>query len=111
MINGNMVYLCDVREDDGHPVCHGLGVVRGIDTVTNQLYLITGMDRSCLKNVNGLVLCSIPVPSQVILHPGSDTKGEVPYVCQTGSNSILFRNVIDRPFRNERAMRNSGYRE
>lgn len=106
-INGNMVYLCyhdpeDVAEERLEYL--GLGLVRALDE--QKVYLVSGINRKHLGRVNCLALTSIPLPMQVLMSQNTAAlKGSstVPYICQADSQSIVFRNIIDRPFRTEAA--------
>lgn len=112
-VNGNLVYLCKVAAGDVAEQAplqfFGLGLVRAVDEHTGQIYLVTGMQKSSLKEVNCLALTHIPVPMPLLLAQSVSVAGagasSVPYVCQAGAQSVLFRNVIDRPFRTEGAAR------
>lgn len=110
-INGNMVYLCHQQQEpsvDGieFPEYLGVGLVRAVDEHDNKLYLVTGAKRESLKRVNCLALTSIPLPLQVLTSQsttGDADASVVGYISQAGAQSVLFRNVIDRPFRSETA--------
>lgn len=101
-----MVYLCSQKEGDTFPECLGVGLVRAVDEHVNKLYLVTGISRKRLKRVNCLALTSMPIPLQVITSQSTITNTDtsvVGYISQAGAQSVLFRNVIDRPFRTEAA--------
>lgn len=110
-INGNMVYLCHQREDNASPDSFlqylGLGLVRAVDEHVNKIYLVTGMNRKHLKRVNCVALTSMPLPLPVLTSQSTTSVTDasvVGYISQTaGAQSVLFRNVIDRPFRTEAA--------
>lgn len=107
-INGNMVYLCHASDDDTAFLQYlGMGLVRAVDEHDKKVYLVTGLDRRHLKNVNCLALTSIPLPLQVLTSQTttsvSSDRPVVGYICQAGPQSVLFRNVIDRPFRTDTA--------
>ncbi|KAI3820797.1 hypothetical protein L1987_08345 [Smallanthus sonchifolius] len=48
---------------EGLPCCVGLGIVRGVDTSTNTLYLITPVPTSILENVDLLLHGIIKIPA------------------------------------------------
>lgn len=106
-INGNMVYVCHLKEEaDSFPEYLGLGLVRAVDEHVNRVYLVTGMKKNNLQRANCLALTSMPLPVQVLTSQStvSDTDSSVVgYISQAGGQSVLFRNVIDRPFRTEAA--------
>lgn len=105
-INGNMVYLCRLLDADCTiPEFQGVALVRSVDKEAQKVYLVTGMPTRNLKNVNCLALTSIPLPFSLLTtqHAAVTGTATVPYICQAGSKSILFRNIIDRPFRTDSA--------
>lgn len=51
------------------PVCEwiGFGVVRGVDPVKKELYIVTSVDLPSLKRVNTLLKGKVTLPEQVLL--------------------------------------------
>lgn len=103
------MYLCHQQEDNTDAFLEylGLGLVRAVDEHVNKVYLVTGMNRKKLKKVNCLALTSIPLPLPVLTSQFTTSATDtsvVGYISHTASaQSVLFRNVIDRPFRTEAA--------
>lgn len=108
-INGNMVYLCNKPDNppfEDYLEYLGVGIVRAVDEEANQVNIVSGIRWKNLMRVNCLALTSIPLPIPVITSQSTVTDSSsavVGYLCQAGSQTALFRNIIDRPFRTEAA--------
>lgn len=106
-INGNIVYLCRKEADDTKNTrleYFGIGLVRAVDENTGKLYLVSGMNRNFLKKINCVALTSIPLVVPVLTSQSIvSANASVSYITQASSQSVLFRNVIDRPYRTEAA--------
>lgn len=58
--------------------CLGFGIVRGIDKVTDKLYILTPVPEETLQNVNLLVKGNITLPPSICMT--SCHQGLVPYI-------------------------------
>ncbi|KAL8159827.1 hypothetical protein V2J09_001364 [Rumex salicifolius] len=54
------------KEDNCLPICVGLGIIRGIDTYKNMMYVITPVLPSILENVDLLLLGFIQLPTGLL---------------------------------------------
>lgn len=80
--------------------CLGFGIVRGIDKVTDELYILTPVPEETLQNVNLLVKGNIALPPSICTT--SCHQGLVPYILLgvlQGTSSIPTRS-----FKNWRAI-------
>ncbi|XP_063440239.1 polynucleotide 5'-hydroxyl-kinase NOL9-like [Mytilus trossulus] len=112
-INGCLVALCNADLTEGErenedtpfffkntPVCQclGFGIVRGIDSVKKELYIITPLNQQDLQKVNGVIRGNVNLPSQVLFKQKCD--GPIPYVTNpiltTGSQILRQRNLKPR---------------
>lgn len=90
LLNANLVYLCsrdstEMLHSDIIYECFGVGLVRGIDKVNQQVYIllpnIDGLDSKMLQaKVNVLAICNIPLPSEILLKQGYGVNNKLPYV-------------------------------
>ncbi|CAG2210352.1 GRC3 [Mytilus edulis] len=112
-INGCLVALCNAdlteaeRENEDTPFffkntpvcqCLGFGIVRGIDSVEKELYIITPLNQQDLKKVNAVIRGNVNLPSQVLFK--QKCEGPIPYVTNpiltTGSQILRQRNLKPR---------------
>ncbi|XP_052067368.1 polynucleotide 5'-hydroxyl-kinase NOL9-like [Mytilus californianus] len=112
-INGCLVALCkaDITEAEREnkntpfffkntPVCQclGFGIVRGIDSVEKELYIITPLNQQDLQKVNAVIRGNVNLPSQVLFKQKCD--GPIPYITNpiltTGSQILRQRNLKPR---------------
>ncbi|VDI80780.1 polynucleotide 5'-hydroxyl-kinase GRC3/NOL9 [Mytilus galloprovincialis] len=112
-INGCLVALCNAdlteaeRENEDTPFffkttpvcqCLGFGIVRGIDSVEKELYIITPLNQQDLQKVNAVIRGNVNLPSQVLFKQKCD--GPILYVTNpiltTGSQILRQRNLKPR---------------
>lgn len=85
-MNGSLVALCKTDEDIC--LCLGFGIVRGIDTERDKLYMITPLSMDVLKGVNTLVKSgNVALPGSMYLDQGNNITGPVPYVSVTSGRT------------------------
>lgn len=85
-MNGSLVALCKTVEDIC--LCLGFGIVRGIDTESGKLYMITPLSTDVLKDVNTLVKSgNVALPESMHLDQGNYITGPVPYVSITSGRT------------------------
>ncbi|XP_015112095.1 polynucleotide 5'-hydroxyl-kinase NOL9 [Diachasma alloeum] len=96
VMNGNIVAMCGIDSQNenteprkvGYPkvmirappsVCHGFGILRGVDMTNEKLYINTPLSLSKLKHVNCLI-GALPVPSGLLQlsSPGLPYVGDNP---------------------------------
>lgn len=106
LLNASLVYLCYKDDSPDSPVlCHGIGnyanllivspcktnlkliqfsgIVRAVNKLTNDVYLVSSVGLQDLVNVNALAFSAIPLPSAVLLNQHSLVRGYVPFVYNT----------------------------
>lgn len=89
--NGNWVALCTVTNLEIYDIdselkilkhahdniCHGFGIIRGIDPIKKLFYLITPEPPECLQSVNALLKGHINLPEKLFIMQNGNS---VPYV-------------------------------
>jgi hypothetical protein len=89
LLNANIVYLCNSNNFNTEEQifdCYGVGIVRGIDKINQQIYLLLPhyedeKDQNILQSkINVLAICNIPLPSEIILKQGNNVNGKLPHV-------------------------------
>lgn len=119
-INGNLVYLCQSKDDDADEIleCYGLGtisfscyfdntfsyhhypsgIVRSVDHVNNKVYLLSSISTAELQHVNTLALCSIPLPTSILINQSTKVTGCVPYA-YSSDNFIGSKQIVPISYR------------
>lgn len=102
LLNGNLVYLC--RSEDSEPLtadsiveCFGVGIVRGIDTINEKLYILLPQPDELLTKINVLAIGNIPLPAEILLKQNVSIAGSIPYV-----TVLKDRNTSSQKFVNKR---------
>ncbi|CAH1977386.1 unnamed protein product [Acanthoscelides obtectus] len=80
-VNANLVALCDKEEQTDLFICYGYGVVRGGDTSSHYVVLLTPVDPEYLEKVVYLVQGDVALPPSVYMTP-DEVIGKVPYVME-----------------------------
>ncbi|VEN43853.1 unnamed protein product [Callosobruchus maculatus] len=80
-INGNLVALCDQEDNTNIFICYGYGVVRGIDTSSDCVVVMTPVNPEFLEKVLYLVQGDVALPPSVYMTP-DEVIGKIPYVMQ-----------------------------
>lgn len=88
LLNGNLVYLCQSK--DGELLntnsildCHGVGIVRGIDKINKQIYLLLPQNdktKELQSLVNVLAIGNIPMPAEILLKQSFEVTGKIPHL-------------------------------
>lgn len=101
VLNGNLVYLCRCNEasaglddeDNDNIECFGIGIVRGVDHIERNVYLVPAIETARLALVNCLAVCHSPLPTSLIQNHSVRVRGRVPYAYSTddfiGSKQIV----------------------
>jgi polynucleotide 5'-hydroxyl-kinase GRC3/NOL9 len=85
LLNGSLVYLCYASEDsalDSTSIleCFGVGIVRGIDKINEQIYILLPQSKELQVKVNVLAIGNIPLPAEILLKQSYSIAGSVPHV-------------------------------
>lgn len=102
LLNGNLVYLC--HSDGQVPLdstsildCYGIGIVRGIDSINKQMYLLLPQVDFIQSQINVLAIGNIPLPTEVVLKQSYKIAGNIPHV-----TCFKDRNVTSNKYVNKR---------
>lgn len=108
LLNGNLVYLChsdgqDSLDSTSILDCYGIGIVRGIDSINKQMYLllpqIDDIDK-LQSQINVLAIGNIPLPAEVVLKQSYKIAGNIPHV-----TCFKDRNVTSNKYVNKRSIK------
>ena len=87
LLNGNLVYLCHAPDDsslgsDSILQCFGVGIVRGVDKINGQIYLLLpeSSTQQLQAKINVLAIGSIPLPAEILLKQSYNITEKVPHV-------------------------------
>lgn len=104
LFNGNLVYLCsspdsyDSALPDSVFNCLGLGLVRAVDNLQDQIYLLMPQnEQDLVASVNTLALGYMQLPSELTIKQHFGVGGKVPYVTKQEAmpKHINKRNIKD----------------
>lgn len=97
LFNGNIVYLCNCPNDSEMSPnsvfgCHGLGLVRALDNVQEQIYVLMPPNLENLSpEINTLTLGYLPVPNELIIKQNFGVTGNIPFITKQ-PNQAKYRN-------------------
>ncbi|KAG4078310.1 hypothetical protein HA402_013020 [Bradysia odoriphaga] len=107
-INGNLVYLCRSNDDDTDDIleCYGLGIVRSVDAANSKVFLLSTIITDELRHVNALAICSIPLPTSILISQSTKITGMVPYA-YSSDNFIGSKQIVPITYRPDKQMSNA----
>ena len=104
LLNGNLVYLCKTdgnEELDSSSIleCFGVGLVRGIDKVNEQIFLLLpqqGKLSTLQSKINVLAIGNIPLPAELLLKQSFNVTGIIPHVTFFKDRNITSKKHINK---------------
>lgn len=91
-LESNFVYLCSINKNSPIITCYEIGIVRGINKVDNEIYLLVNISDKILQQVNALFLTRIPIPQHILFIQSICVDGDLPY-CGVTNNFIATRQI------------------
>lgn len=79
------------------------GIVRTVETVNNKVYLLPSISTTDLQHVNTLAICSIPLPTSVLINQSTKIAGCVPYA-YSSDNFIGSKQIVPISYRPDKQM-------
>lgn len=104
VLNGNLVYLCHSEDQTSLSStsildCLGVGIVRGIDSINRQLYLLLPQN-DCIdklqSQINVLAIGNIPLPAEIVLKQSYNINGNIPHVTCFKDRNVTSKRYINK---------------
>ncbi|CAH0553680.1 unnamed protein product [Brassicogethes aeneus] len=83
--NANLVALCSLQDENF--ICHGWGIVRGIDCLNDKIVLITPEKAKILDLVDYLVVGCMNLPPTIYMNT-KESSGMIPYVMESELDAL-----------------------
>lgn len=129
-IDGNLVYLCRSNDDDTDDIleCYGLGrlslnlvlysnanvnvrirlagIVRSVERANSKVFLLPSISTDELRHVNLLAICSIPLPTSILISQSTKITGTVPFA-YSSDNFIGSKQIVPITYRPDKQLSKS----
>lgn len=79
------------------------GIVRSVELGNNKVYLLPSIPAVDLQYVNTLAVCSIPLPTAILINQSAKIAGCVPYV-YSSDNFIGSKQIVPITYRPDKQM-------